>query len=141
MKVPIFAKPSVLRETGRLDHQRVTLPMADRVAVGRRVRVQAVPAPIGGDDPVRISGHVLIKEHDLGWQLNDPAWSADARNAWLAAIEHRVDLTFVVGEILHFGLELRLVGRGRSRRKWRNSRREAALIGSADNDFSVDHSL
>src|SRR5205823_1768990 len=103
-------------------------------------RPRVVRAPVGGNDAIGIAGDVFIKENHLFWELDDPAWRANAGNAWLGAVEYGVRLAFVRFQGLDLVPKFRLVRRGL--RPWERSRHfgnsvPRGLINSRTDDLAV----
>ena len=140
--VAVFTKPRVVAEAGDVHDEHVAVPLADGVAVGRRVRILAMRTTVGRNDAVRIAGDVLVQEDRLPGQLDDLPRRADARHARLAAGEHRVGAALVIREVLHLCLELRLEGGSRRGRLHAFHRAgvtmTGALIDLLNRDLSVD---
>src|SRR5215467_10453591 len=57
--------PALVVEAGRLDDQRISVPMADGIAEPRRLRIGREGTAIGEDLPVGV--HRLVQDHDHPW--------------------------------------------------------------------------
>ena len=77
------------------------------------------------NNPEEPAVHVVIEEDDLAARLHDLRRRSDARHAWRLAAQDRVLFHLARLEVLHLGLEFRLVFREVARR-WRTARASGA---------------
>src|SRR6185369_16492501 len=76
-------EPALAVETGRLDHERIALPMPHRITLPQMDGLRWMGSAIEGDDSVRRSGIALEEKHHIAGRLKDlePAGVHRARNA------------------------------------------------------------
>src|SRR5580693_4675156 len=89
----VLAEPCVIHEIGYVDDHRIPFPVANRIAVIRRVECRVMLPPIRRDDAKgvlfrRVDG--VVEENDFIGNLNDFGWRTDARKTLWRALECRI---------------------------------------------------
>lgn len=143
VEVAVLAKPGIFAEVDGLDHQRVAFPMANGIAVIRRIETRAVRTSIDGNHAVAIARHVFVEENHVTLGLHDLTRRSDARHARLAAVKDEIRLAFVVAQVFYFVEKLRLVRRrgrlvgARARSRGTLAGEDVILIATLDRDRPV----
>src|ERR1700688_3192210 len=110
--VPVFVKPSILAKIGYIYDERVSFPMADRIAIRHRVQVFVMRAAVGGNGAEDIIVFILhIEEIECLRSLHNLSRHADARNSLRLATKRRVEKLLAVEVIFNCCLILGFIGR------------------------------
>src|SRR5262249_26212559 len=115
VKVAGFVKPALVRKANRIDDERITFPMADRITLpgllGHARLVVRAAVRRNHPKSVLSSKSARVQEDDLILRLHNLRGSAHARHAVGPALEFGIKLIAVGIVFPDFGPEFRLVER------------------------------